>query len=47
MSAGHGSALLYSVLHLLGYQISATDLEQFRQLAAIRRDIPNTADTRS
>lgn len=34
MSAGHGSALLYSVLHLLGYQISATDLEQFRQLGS-------------
>ncbi|UVD81993.1 transketolase [Mycoplasma iguanae] len=31
LSAGHGSALLYSALRLLGL-ISQTDLEQFRQL---------------
>ena len=32
LSAGHGSALLYSLLHLYGYDLSLTDLEQFRQL---------------
>lgn len=31
LSAGHGSALLYSALHLFGYQLSMDDLKQFRQ----------------
>ncbi|NIZ47515.1 transketolase [Entomospira nematocerorum] len=34
LSAGHGSALLYALLHLSGYDISLTDLQQFRQLEA-------------
>jgi transketolase len=31
LSAGHGSALLYSLLHLSGYGISLDDIKQFRQ----------------
>jgi transketolase len=32
LSAGHGSAFLYSFLHLNGYDISMDDLKEFRQL---------------
>lgn len=31
LSAGHGSMLLYSLLHLAGYDISLDDLKNFRQ----------------
>jgi len=31
LSAGHGSALLYSLLHLTGYELSLDDLRDFRQ----------------
>lgn len=31
LSAGHGSMLLYSILHLCGYDISLNDLKSFRQ----------------
>ncbi|MDP4164140.1 MAG: transketolase, partial [Bacillota bacterium] len=31
LSAGHGSMLLYSLLHLSGYQVSMEDIKQFRQ----------------
>ena len=32
LSNGHGSMLLYSLLHLTGYDVSADDLKNFRQL---------------
>ena len=32
LSNGHGSMLLYAVLHLTGYDLSIDDLKQFRQL---------------
>ena len=32
LSNGHASALLYSVLHLSGYNLTADDLKNFRQL---------------
>lgn len=32
LSNGHGSMLLYSLLHLSGYDLSMEDLKQFRQL---------------
>ena len=34
LSAGHGSALLYSLLHLFGYGLELDDLRSFRQLGS-------------
>ncbi len=34
LSAGHGSMLAYSLLHLAGYDLARDDLENFRQLGA-------------
>ena len=35
LSNGHGSMLLYSILHLCGYGISIDDIKQFRQWGSI------------
>ena len=35
LSAGHGSALLYSLMHLFGYGLTKEDMMQFRQLGAL------------
>ncbi len=34
LSGGHGSMLLYSLLHLFGYDLSLEDIRQFRQLGS-------------
>ena len=34
LSAGHGSALLYSLLHLTGYDLPLSELKAFRQLGS-------------
>lgn len=35
LSAGHGSMLLYSLLHLFGYNVKKEDIENFRQFGSI------------
>lgn len=40
LSAGHGSALLYSTLHLFDYDVSMEDLKNFRQVGAITTGHP-------
>ena len=35
LSNGHGCALLYSILHLFGYDITINDLKDFRKLGSI------------
>jgi transketolase len=45
LSAGHGSALLYAVLHLAGYQISIDDLRAFRQWGSITPGHPESGRT--
>ncbi len=35
LSAGHGSMLIYSLLHLTGYEVSMDDLKNFRQMGSI------------
>ena len=35
LSAGHGSMLLYSLLHLFGYEVGIDDLKRFRQWGSL------------
>jgi len=37
LSAGHGSMLLYSMLHLAGYDLPMEQIQQFRQWGSIVR----------
>ncbi|NSW56137.1 MAG: transketolase [Armatimonadetes bacterium] len=45
LSAGHGSMLLYSMLHLSGYDVSIDDLRNFRQLGSITPGHPEVGLT--
>lgn len=45
LSAGHGSMLLYSLLHLTGYDVSLDDLKNFRQLHSRTPGHPERLDT--
>jgi transketolase len=45
LSAGHGSMLLYSLLHLTGFDVSLDDLEHFRQWGSKTPGHPEFHDT--
>lgn len=45
LSAGHGSMLLYSLLHLFGYGITIEDIKNFRQLGSITPGHPELGKT--
>ena len=45
LSNGHGSMLLYSLLHLSGYDLSVEDLKRFRQLHSKTPGHPEYGDT--
>ncbi len=45
LSAGHGSALLYALLHLCGYPLSLDDLKAFRQWGSLTPGHPEYGHT--
>ncbi|MDE7162461.1 MAG: transketolase [Clostridia bacterium] len=45
LSAGHGSMLLYSLLHLFGYNVTIEDIANFRQLGSITPGHPEYGKT--
>ena len=45
LSAGHGSMLIYTLLHLTGYDVSLDDLKEFRQFGSSTPGHPEHGDT--
>lgn len=45
LSAGHGSAMLYSLLHVFGYGLSKEDLMDFRQIDSLTPGHPEYGHT--
>ncbi|MBF1044955.1 MAG: transketolase [Peptostreptococcus sp.] len=45
LSAGHGSSLLYSLLHMFGYGLSLEDLKSFRQFGSLTPGHPEYKHT--
>ena len=45
LSAGHGSMLLYSILHLAGYDVTMDDIKSFRQVGSRCPGHPEFGDT--
>jgi transketolase len=45
LSAGHASMLLYSLLHLFGFDLSMAEIESFRQLGSLTPGHPEHGDT--
>lgn len=45
LSAGHGSSMLYSLLHLSGYKLSMDDLKEFRQIDSLTPGHPEYGHT--
>lgn len=45
LSAGHGSMLLYSLLHLCGYDVTMDDIKSFRQYQSRTPGHPEVLDT--
>lgn len=46
LSGGHGSSLLYSLLHLFGYGLTKDDLAQFRQIDSLTPGHPEYGHTK-
>ncbi len=46
LSAGHGSMLIYSLLHLFGYGLTLEDLKNFRQLDSLTPGHPEYGHTK-